>query len=105
LRVEQINDSPQPLDLAQAAVTLRQMKSDVGRRDQRLFAVSDRHRCETYTFATHLIHVFLSPGPSSNERQQLSQTLTGVIKPAHHRPFGYPQPFRQLTIGETIQML
>src|SRR5262245_13816144 len=35
----------------------------------------------------------------------LSQTLTGVIEPAHHRPFSYPQPFRQLPIGEAVQML
>src|SRR5215475_5649173 len=35
----------------------------------------------------------------------LSQTLTGVIEPAHHGPFGYSQPFRQLPIGEAVQML
>src|SRR5215510_9697727 len=37
LSVEQINDGFRPLDLTSAAVTLRQMKLDVGRQDQRLF--------------------------------------------------------------------
>src|SRR5215813_4640259 len=35
----------------------------------------------------------------------LPQTFTGVIEPAHHGPFSYPQPFRQLPIGEAVQML
>jgi hypothetical protein len=59
LGVEQVDGGFQSLDLAPAAVKSRQMKLDFSHQEQRVFAVRDRNRRETYTFAAQLIHAFL----------------------------------------------